>query len=156
MAKYKKLLTPDYLRSADPSRGRAVFQKNCASCHTLFDNGGKVGPELTGSQRANLDYVLENVIDPERRRCQGVSGKHHHDKARTHDQRHRQAEDNRTLTLQTPNDVITVAVEDIDDRRAVAAIADAGRRAAESKRRRMHNLIAYLRSPTQVPLPKSP
>ena len=26
--------------------------------------GANVGPELTGSQRANLDYVLENVLDP--------------------------------------------------------------------------------------------
>src|SRR5262249_35594961 len=64
MKKYRELLTPEYLKRADVSRGRAVFQKNCASCHTLFDEGGKVGPELTGSQRANLDYVLENVIDP--------------------------------------------------------------------------------------------
>ena len=26
--------------------------------------GGKVGPDLTGSNRANLDYLLENIIDP--------------------------------------------------------------------------------------------
>ena len=30
----------------------------------MFGEGQAVGPELTGSQRANLDYVLENVIDP--------------------------------------------------------------------------------------------
>ena len=30
----------------------------------MFGEGGDVGPELTGSQRANLDYVLENVLDP--------------------------------------------------------------------------------------------
>ena len=35
-----------------------------ASCHRLFDSGGNVGPELTGSDRKNLDYVLENVLDP--------------------------------------------------------------------------------------------
>ena len=44
--------------------GRALFVKNCASCHKLFDDGQAVGPDLTGSQRRNLDYILENVLDP--------------------------------------------------------------------------------------------
>ena len=44
--------------------GRAVFAKTCQQCHTLFGTGGKVGPELTGSNRADLDYVLSNVLDP--------------------------------------------------------------------------------------------
>ena len=52
------------LAKADLSNGRLVFSKTCAACHTLFDSGGHVGPELTGSQRGNLDYVLENVVDP--------------------------------------------------------------------------------------------
>jgi mono/diheme cytochrome c family protein len=64
MERWKKELTPDVLAKADPSRGRAAFAKTCASCHTLFDAGGKVGPELTGSQRTNLDYVLTHVVDP--------------------------------------------------------------------------------------------
>ena len=64
MVQYKALLTPEYLKKADPSRGRLLFARTCASCHTLFDEGGKIGPELTGSQRNNLDYVLENVLDP--------------------------------------------------------------------------------------------
>jgi putative heme-binding domain-containing protein len=64
MKKYKELLTPEYLKAADFSRGHALYTKTCASCHVLFSEGGKVGPELTGSQRANLEYVLENVLDP--------------------------------------------------------------------------------------------
>lgn len=44
--------------------GRAVFAKTCAQCHTLFGTGGKVGPDLTGSNRANLEYLLSNVVDP--------------------------------------------------------------------------------------------
>ncbi len=60
----RKELTPAVLAKADPARGRAVFAKVCASCHTLFDAGGKIGPELTGSQRTNLDYVLTHVVDP--------------------------------------------------------------------------------------------
>ena len=62
--KFKKLLTPEYLKAADLSKGRLVFSKNCATCHRLYDDGGNIGPALTGSQRFNLDYVLENMLDP--------------------------------------------------------------------------------------------
>jgi hypothetical protein len=51
MARYRKLLTPDALQSADPSRGRLLFAKTCGACHRLFDDGGSIGPDLTGSQR---------------------------------------------------------------------------------------------------------
>lgn len=64
MTKYKSLLTDDRVARADASNGRAVFARNCAQCHTLYGEGGAVGPDLTGSNRYNLDYVLQNVIDP--------------------------------------------------------------------------------------------
>ncbi len=60
----KEQLTPTSLAAADPKLGRALFDKNCSSCHTLFGQGGKLGPDLTGAQRSNLDYLLENIIDP--------------------------------------------------------------------------------------------
>ena len=49
---------------ADASLGRAVFVKTCQQCHTLFGTGGKIGPELTGSNRVNLEYLLSNMLDP--------------------------------------------------------------------------------------------
>jgi len=64
IADYQKLLTARPSQAPDRSLGRAVFAKTCQQCHTLFDVGGNVGPELTGSNRANLDYLLSNVIDP--------------------------------------------------------------------------------------------
>lgn len=64
MAKFKRALTPQALANADLPNGRAVFDRACAACHKLFGQGGDIGPELTGSDRANLDYVLINVIDP--------------------------------------------------------------------------------------------
>jgi putative membrane-bound dehydrogenase-like protein len=48
----------------DLARGKALFTKLCASCHTLFGEGGKVGPDLTGADRKNLEFMLTNVIDP--------------------------------------------------------------------------------------------
>ncbi len=61
---WKAKLAPDVLAKADLARGREVFSRTCEQCHTLFGTGGKIGPELTGSNRADLDYLLSNVIDP--------------------------------------------------------------------------------------------
>jgi putative heme-binding domain-containing protein len=30
----------------------------------MYGEGGSLGPDLTGSNRANLDYLLSNVINP--------------------------------------------------------------------------------------------
>jgi putative heme-binding domain-containing protein len=64
IAKFKSLLNPARLKAASPSRGRALFNTTCALCHTLYGEGAKIGPDLTGSGRANLDYLLENIVDP--------------------------------------------------------------------------------------------
>jgi putative membrane-bound dehydrogenase-like protein len=64
IARYKTILTSRDLPTADPDRGHALFGRICAQCHRLFGEGGEVGPDLTGSDRANPDYILENVLDP--------------------------------------------------------------------------------------------
>jgi putative heme-binding domain-containing protein len=64
IANYKAMLTDAVIAGGNASRGRAVFAKTCAQCHTLYGAGGNVGPDLTGSQRANTDYVVQNVVDP--------------------------------------------------------------------------------------------
>ena len=64
LAKYTAMVTPEALANADASHGRVVFQKTCAACHLLYGDGGLVGPDLTGSNRANLEYILLNSVDP--------------------------------------------------------------------------------------------
>ncbi len=64
MAKLKGLLTPAFLKKASPSEGRVLFRQICGTCHTLFGEGGRIAPDLTGSNRGQLDYVLENVTNP--------------------------------------------------------------------------------------------
>ncbi len=62
--RYKRLATPSAMAKADASQGRAVYQLVCSSCHKMYDEGGIIGPDLTGSNRADLDYLLLNIIDP--------------------------------------------------------------------------------------------
>jgi len=44
--------------------GRTVYQRTCGQCHTLYGEGGNLGPDITGSQRQNFDYLMENVLEP--------------------------------------------------------------------------------------------
>jgi mono/diheme cytochrome c family protein len=64
IAKYKSVLTSDSIIAADARKGRALFRRSCYQCHKLFGEGGEIGPDLTGANRANLDYILENVLTP--------------------------------------------------------------------------------------------
>ena len=50
--------------AGDRVAGKAVFLKNCGACHTLFGEGGKVGPDLTGADRKNRDWLLTQIVDP--------------------------------------------------------------------------------------------
>ncbi len=60
----RKMLSPEILSQADLSHGQELFKKQCGSCHRFFGEGGAVGPDITGAQRNNLEYLLENIVDP--------------------------------------------------------------------------------------------
>jgi putative heme-binding domain-containing protein len=64
MEKLRKQLTPVTLAKASLGQGRMLFKAICGACHQMYGEGGKIGPDLTGSGRANLDYLLENIADP--------------------------------------------------------------------------------------------
>jgi putative heme-binding domain-containing protein len=44
--------------------GHQIFISKCAPCHHLFDEGGIMGPDLTGYDRRNLNDLLTNIVDP--------------------------------------------------------------------------------------------
>ena len=54
----------------DPERGRELFfdldgKVACAKCHTVGDQGGDVGPELTTvAGTRELIYIIESILDP--------------------------------------------------------------------------------------------
>lgn len=64
MDRYKFLLTDEYMAHADVKNGKAVYGQTCAACHQMYGEGGIIGPDITGSNRADLDYILNNIIDP--------------------------------------------------------------------------------------------
>ena len=60
----KQSLSSQSLAAADKNAGRRLFIKSCQNCHRLFGEGAKIGPDLTGANRSNLDYLLGNIVDP--------------------------------------------------------------------------------------------
>ncbi|HEV3257805.1 MAG TPA: HEAT repeat domain-containing protein, partial [Gemmataceae bacterium] len=48
----------------DPVAGKQLFQKTCATCHALFGEGNKVGPDLTGTDRKNREFIITSIVDP--------------------------------------------------------------------------------------------
>jgi putative membrane-bound dehydrogenase-like protein len=63
-ARWVGLLTPEKVKAADVAAGKLIFAATCGTCHVMNGEGALVGPDLTGSNRGNLDYLLENVLDP--------------------------------------------------------------------------------------------
>jgi putative heme-binding domain-containing protein len=60
----KAKLTPDVIAKADQSQGRMIFASVCAACHKLYGEGASIGPDLTGSGRHEVNYLIENIADP--------------------------------------------------------------------------------------------
>jgi putative heme-binding domain-containing protein len=48
----------------DPRQGRNLFRSSCSSCHTLFGEGGKIGPDLTSARRDDVDGLLLSIVNP--------------------------------------------------------------------------------------------
>lgn len=154
ISKYKEILTSESLSKADASHGRAVFVRLCANCHKMFGEGGDVGPDLTGSDRANVDYVLENVLDP----SASVGRDFLLHTIATIDGRLisgiiRERNPQR-LIVQTVNERIVLPVEDVDSVKASNASMMPEGLFEGLPADDLRALIAYLRSPSQVPLAK--
>ncbi len=154
-AKYKALLGSSTARKADASRGRAVFNRSCVQCHKLFDQGGDVGPELTGSDRANPDYVLENVLDP----SATVGRDYRLTTVATIDGRLVsgivRAQSEKTLTIQTVNERVTLPREEIEEFKETNVSMMPEGILEKLSEEEIRDLIAYLASKVQVPEPTS-
>ncbi|MEO0447581.1 MAG: PVC-type heme-binding CxxCH protein, partial [Verrucomicrobiota bacterium] len=153
MDAWRTYLTPQVLAAADLSQGRVHYQTLCASCHQLYGQGGPLGPDLTGSGRSELDYLLEAVIDPSAM----VSAEYRMTTLTLEDGRLLSGviaqETNKTVTLRLLTEETILEKSQITHRQlAPQSIMPAGLFQAldqESTR----DLIAYLMHPQQVSLP---
>src|SRR6185437_6116632 len=50
--------------ASSPYHGKKLFLNSCAKCHTLFGQGGKVGPDLTTFKRDDLANMLVHIVNP--------------------------------------------------------------------------------------------
>ena len=156
IAKYKKLLETKVDRPDNLPRGRSVFQRTCAQCHKLYGEGGEIGPDITGSNRNNLDYLITNILDPNAE----IPNDYRTTILRTKDNRvlvgviHRSG--GQSVTIATPAEVVTVAKRDVAaiDPQNFSMMPEG--LVLALKEDELRDLVAYLRGSRQVALPVKP
>ena len=120
----------------------------------LFGEGHKIGPDLTGSDRANLHYILENSVDPSAvigsdyrlvniltRKGRLVAGIV-------------VAENDRAVTVQTATERITLAKDDIEERNLSNVSMMPEGQVEQMTFTELRDLVRYLATKEQVPLPE--
>ena len=150
----KTMLSKDVEAAASPSRGRALFDKNCVQCHRLFGHGASIGPDLTGADRKNLDYLLENIVDP----SAVVSKDFNMSIVLLDDGRMINGlvtnKNEKTMSIQTQTELVTVGLDEIEETKMTTkspmpdAVLDS---LSDSE---IRDLFSYLQQPAQVALPK--
>lgn len=152
--KLKALLSSSSIGKPDLSNGRALFAKTCMQCHTLFGVGGKVGPDLTGSNRANLDYFLHNALDPNAQ----IGADYQTTQVVTRDGQNVMgiivAESDRAVTLRTATNDVLIPKAEIATRRVHAMSMMPEGLIDRMKPGELRDLAGYMASPKQVALPK--
>jgi putative heme-binding domain-containing protein len=130
-----------------------VFEKTCAKCHVLFGDGATIGPDLTGSGRKKIDYVLSNLIDPNA----VIDPKYRLTKLVTNDGRLYSGfviqHDDRSVVLRTQETRIKLSMKDIEEMRtSKTSMMPEGMLRIYSDEQ-VRDLLLYLASPQQVPRP---
>ena len=151
--KYRGVMRNEYLMKGNVSKGREIYAKTCGTCHSLYGIGGKIGPDLTGSNRNNMDYLLSNLLDPSAL----VGRDYQMTTILTTDGRSVAGivirENPSSVTLQTPTDQVIIATTDIDTRVLSTQSLMPENQLEQLLPDAARDLILYLRSSSQVPLP---
>ncbi len=152
MAELKALVQSTQHPPADMQLGRAIFARTCMKCHVLYGQGVKIGPDLTGSNRANIDYLLSNIVDPsavmakeympvivvmaDGRVVNGLV----------------KAEDQNSITLQTSDSQLILPKDEIEERVQADKSMMPDDQLKQFSPHEVRSLIAYLRGKTQTPM----
>ncbi|MGI9472302.1 MAG: PVC-type heme-binding CxxCH protein [Rubripirellula sp.] len=155
ISELKKNLDSEHSSLANLGRGRELFVKHCQNCHRLFGEGEKIGPDLTGANRNNIDYLLTNIIDP----SSVVDKDYRMSVLLTDDDRIINglitSETDKTLTLQTATELLTFEQDSIRSRKVTEKSPMPDGLLETLRPDQVRDLIGYLRHPSQVSLPTS-
>ena len=154
--KYRQIYRAGGSQPGDATRGRAIYAKVCAQCHSLFGSGGHVGPDLTGSNRGDLDYILQNIVDPNA----VIPNDYRAWNIDTKDSRSitgvLKEQNDRAVTLVTANETITVPRNEIETiNQSQLSMMPEGL-LLPLLEQEVRDLIYYLRQPGQAPLIATP
>ena len=149
----KKLYWAGGSQPGDAPRGRVVFNQVCSQCHHLFDTGGNVGPDITGANRADLDYLLQNILYPNA----VIPNEYLASTVETKDERVLtgviKSQDANGISLQTANELVTVPRAETRKIEATAVSMMPEGLIANLTEQQTRDLLYYLSRPGQVPLP---
>jgi putative heme-binding domain-containing protein len=153
IAALEKVLIPEVRAQGDKAQGRVLFQTLCASCHQLYGEGAKLGPDLTGSGRADLGYLLENIVAPN----SVVPAEYQMSIVTLNDQRILSgvvsSSDAKTTTLRTLAGEVTIEKSSIVKVTRVADSMMPPGLLDPLSEEQIRDLISYLMHPQQVALP---
>ena len=140
----------------DLQLGRAVFVKTCQQCHTLYGQGAKIGPDLTGSNRADVEYLLSNIVDP----SSVISKDYQQTVILTIDglviSGLVRSEDDKSVTIQTTTETIVVPKDEIEERQLSDASMMPDDQLKQYTPQHVASLFAYLQAKEQNPVLAQP
>ncbi len=151
--KYKRVAE---LRTDVPnnlSKGRALFNRACVQCHKLYGEGGTIGPDITGSDRRNLHYIISNIVDPNAE----IPNDYRTTIVRLRDDRVLvgviRSREGQAITVATPGEVVTVAQRDVASVEPQNFSMMPEGLLLTFTDQELRDLVSYLRGEGQVPLP---
>jgi putative heme-binding domain-containing protein len=149
----KRLYGAGGSQPGDATRGRVVFNQVCAQCHHLFDFGGNVGPDITGANRSDLDYLLQNILFPNA----VIPNEYRASMVETKDERVItgviKTQDANSVSIQTANELVTLPRAEVSKIEATEISMMPEGLLANLGDQQVRDLLYYLSRPGQVPLP---
>jgi putative heme-binding domain-containing protein len=150
--KYRELLTKKFEQKPDAALGRAVYGKTCQQCHVLYGVGANIGPDLTGSNRSDIEYLLANIVDPSAL----IAKEYQPTVFVTTDGRVITGivatENDKAVTVRTATETIILPKDEIDERQLSATSMMPDDQLKQFSTHEILSLFAYLRGKTQVPM----
>jgi putative heme-binding domain-containing protein len=61
---YSKISAAAAAGGGDPGEGAIVYEDNCSECHTLNEEGGEIGPDISGISAKGLKFISESILQP--------------------------------------------------------------------------------------------